>query len=95
MAVTITQQRVEEVKQVAITKHLNSSDQTLLELVIAAKATTKLVEAMKPALESKDYDNKLAESNEHLRAAHRYDTCLDVLRELKTQKEPFTLAKLT
>lgn len=93
--ITVTAQPLKESDQVALKNLLNSGPAALLFMVINAKCTTHLIDAMRPALECRDYDARLAITNTELQAAHRYQIALDVLQELKDQQEEYTTAKLS
>ena len=93
--IQIRQEPLPEIKQVALQTHLSGEGGSLLEQVITSKAKTCMVEAILPAMQSKDFELKAAVSATNLREAHRYQICLDVLSELKQQPSPFTIAKIT
>jgi hypothetical protein len=92
--IQLRQDELPEVKQAAIKTHLAvDTVHLLIEQIVESKRDSAIVDAITPAMEARDYPAKLDESNAKLRAAHKYNTCLEVLHELRQQKEPFTLAK--
>jgi hypothetical protein len=89
----IRQEPLPELKQIALKTYLSGEGASLLEQVISSKATTCMVEAMTPAMESGDFELKSKECAAKLHEAHRYQVCLNILAELKSQPTPFTIAK--
>lgn len=68
--------------------------QTLLR-VIDAKQKDAEVKALRDAVQSSKYEAKLESGNSFLRDAQRYQACLDVLKEIAEQANPYTTIKLT
>lgn len=66
-------------------------------LVRTAEAQEKLhqCEALKAVSEAKEFPAKFDAANESLRKAQKYTDFLEVLKQLTSQQEPYTIAKLT
>jgi len=60
--------------------------------VVESRIRESMSEAMKPALASRDYPQKMESSNASLVKAHRYTTFLDVWKELR-ESSKFTVNK--
>jgi len=65
----------------------------ILLQVIEAKITEHQTAALKAAMDSKRFEKYNDAANDDLSKAIRLKDCLDVLDELKNQKDPFQLFK--
>lgn len=82
-------------QQAELKAFLSKGEFQILQRVIEAKAKTCGVAMLSEAVISKDFENKIHASNDNLRKTQRYVTCLEVLKEIKDQTDPYTAVKLT
>lgn len=66
---------------------LVDSGAALMRKVIESRLNAKLVDAMKPALESSEFGQSLESANTSLRQAQKYQIFLTVFQELIDQPE--------
>jgi len=93
MTLDYTETPLEDGLQSAVVSLFKRSDFKTLKAIISTEGKKKAVSAANKALESGKFPNYTDAANEELKAAIRYQTALDVLKELEDRKEKFTLAK--
>ena len=84
---------LEEGLQNSVVSLFKRSDFKTLKRVIETKGKKLTVTAANKALGSGTFPNYTDSANNELKSAIRYQTALDVLKELEEQNERFTVAK--
>jgi len=84
--ITVTETPYEVGNVKAVHQIFKESGFKLLEEAILGKQTKHSVEAIKLALEAKTFEAKKESSEAELKQALRYQTTLEVLREMKESK---------
>lgn len=74
---------------------LGKPEVELLKKVALAKEQKYECEALKEAVQSKEFPDKMAAANATFTRAHRYSNFLQVLNEIIEQRDPYQGAKLT
>lgn len=81
---------VEQVRNLHV--WLNKPEASLMEEIVAGQATRHELKAMADMRESlKGYAVKVSAAEESIRQAHRYNTFLEVLAELRADPQPVKL----
>lgn len=84
-----------EGQELALRHWLGKGEALTLTRVVEAKMKACACKALEDAKLAGDHEMKLVSSNSHLRQAQKYATFIEVLKDITSQAEKFTVVKLS
>lgn len=74
---------------------MDKGEAQTLRRIVKAKVQRAQCAGLNDAMKVEKFDGMAISVSENMRIAQRYQTFLDVLEELSTQKEPFSIVRLS